>query len=149
MTATNHALTGALIGLSVSSPLLAVVLAFGSHFVLDGVPHYEGAKRDVASKRFAGYLVLEALVCSGLVATLFLAHPERWLLASICAFTATSPDFMWTNSFLQAHKTHNYVPPTYALARFHAWVQWFEHPSGAIVEIVWAVMAIFLLVKLV
>ena len=40
MTATNHALSGALIGLAVMQPILALPLAFVSHFMLDAVPHF-------------------------------------------------------------------------------------------------------------
>src|SRR5690242_2115662 len=40
MTATNHALSGAVIALAVKNPVLAIPLAFVSHFVLDLLPHY-------------------------------------------------------------------------------------------------------------
>ena len=38
MTATNHALTGAIIGLVIGEPVLAIALAFASHFICDALP---------------------------------------------------------------------------------------------------------------
>jgi hypothetical protein len=51
VTAPNHALTGALIGLSVANPVLALPLAFVSHLLQDTVPHYDPAEPDMAKLR--------------------------------------------------------------------------------------------------
>ncbi len=149
MTATNHALTGALIGLVVGQPVVAVILAVLSHFVLDAIPHYTDESIKISSDGFKRYLIVEALFCFSLVVVLVLVHPENWPLAAICAFLATSPDFMWMPKYLRARqakpepKTHN------AIIRFHSRIQWFTKPVGAVVEAVWTVCAIVLLAKLI
>lgn len=41
MTATAHALAGAVIAAKVTNPLLAYPLALGSHFLMDFIPHWD------------------------------------------------------------------------------------------------------------
>ncbi|HUD10106.1 MAG TPA: hypothetical protein VMR28_00340 [Candidatus Saccharimonadales bacterium] len=148
MTATNHALTGAVIGLSIGNPLLAIPLAFASHFVLDGIPHLGGGQiSDPGSKFFRNWLTADALLCILLVIALATQQPSHWLLGSICAFVATSPDLMWAKKFFAAQSGNTVKQSKYWLARFHRKIQWFEHPSGLIVEGLWAIAAITILVK--
>jgi hypothetical protein len=139
MIATNHALTGAIIGLSVSNPLLAVTLALVSHFALDGLPHYSPAKPDLASNEFRNYLIVDALLCIVLVAVLAGAAPHHWLLASICAFAATLPDTMWIPDFLRARRSQKQVDFSERgiLVRLHDAVQWYAKPLGAVTEVIW------------
>jgi hypothetical protein len=40
MLTTAHLLLGAAIGKATNNPLLTVVLAFGTHYILDAIPHY-------------------------------------------------------------------------------------------------------------
>ncbi|HSX23855.1 MAG TPA: hypothetical protein VLE74_02030 [Candidatus Saccharimonadales bacterium] len=148
MTATNHALTGALIGLSVHQPVVAIALAFLSHFLLDAIPHY-GSPKGATARGFATYLMSDASLCFLLVVILLVAQPVGWIAAVVCAFVATSPDFMWVGEFLGAQNGKKPKKPTYALARFHNWVQWFERPVGWVVEAAWAIGATMLLAKLI
>lgn len=63
MTATNHALTGAAIGLLVGEPLIAVPAAIASHFICDALPHYGRVGPDsktIGSKGFRNYLLSDA-----------------------------------------------------------------------------------------
>lgn len=140
MTAINHALTGALIGFSVANPVLAIVLAFVSHFVLDALPHYDyGAsrsKKGVISTFFKRLLIIDGLLCISLVAFLAIKHPVHWQLAAVCAFIATSPDLMHLNHFYRAHRSEPWKPNLYN--RFASKIQWFERPIGAFVEVAWA-----------
>ena len=149
MTATNHALTGAAIGLIVANPLLAVPAAFISHFVLDSLPHYGPSNPDTTTRTFKNYLVTDALLCVLLVALLAVSHPINWLIAAICAFVATSPDFMWVKDFVRAHKgLPRNLHKRAAVVRLHAHVQWFQRPIGAVVEIAWCAGAIMVLLML-
>ncbi|MEO6513798.1 MAG: hypothetical protein ABIR37_03850 [Candidatus Saccharimonadales bacterium] len=139
MTATNHALTGAIIGLSVGNPFLAIVLAFASHFALDALPHYGPSKPDIGGKGFRNYLILDVGLCVLLVLVLALSGADHWILASICAFAATSPDAMWVPDFLRARrgqKERNFAGRS-VLVRIHAFVQWYQKPLGAITEVAW------------
>lgn len=150
MTATNHALTGAAIGLTVSNPIAAVVLAFLSHFVLDALPHYGPSKQDIGGTSFRNYLLTDIGFCVVLVAVLLLSAGDRWLIASVCAFVATSPDAMWASDFVRARqgKKRQDIFKRGPVVRFHAFVQWYQKPLGAITEIVWAFAAILLLSRL-
>jgi hypothetical protein len=144
MTAPNHALTGALIGLTVSNPVLAMPLAFASHFVCDAIPHYDLGGPDKAklfrSRRFVvEFLLLGALGCLALVVLLALAKPEHWFVAAICAFLAASPDLFWFPRFLSAQRTGTEKPLKNLFLRFHSGIQWLTGPRFFWLEAVWFV----------
>lgn len=152
MTATNHALTGAIIGLTITNPVLAIPLAFASHFILDSLPHFgttDDKNKFIGSRFFKQWLLRDAILCIILVLVLAIAHPRSWLLAAICAFIAAAPDLMWIKKFMAAQKGKKVAPPTGSIARFHSWIQWFEQPIGLVVEIVWATAAIVVITLLV
>lgn len=140
MTAINHALTGAAIGLILGNPWVAVPVALLSHFACDALPHYgrtlEGEDL-LSSKGFRNYLIVDALLCIALVVILAISRPEHWLLAAACAFIATSPDTLWINRFIKARQGRSWTPSAYA--RFASVIQWFERPLGGVVEIAWFV----------
>ena len=149
MTATNHALTGAIIGLTVSTPAVALVLALVSHYALDALPHYGRSASQtqvLQSDRFRNYLLLEALVCFGIVVTLAVFQPVNWLLAAVCAFVAASPDLASINRYVTVRKGKRHHPNAYS--RFASKIQWFEKPIGGFVEVAYLLGATVLLVKL-
>lgn len=149
MRATNHALTGAVIGIAVANPLVALPAAFASHFVCDLIPHHDDPRIPSGSRTEVIVLVLDCLGAVGVATFLFVLRPEAWFLACWCAFLATSPDLMWIPRFIYRLKHHKDILPTNPIARFHSAVQPFVSPAGAIVECVWAGMMIVLLAKLV
>lgn len=139
MTATNHALTGALIGLTVSNPVLAVMLAFASHFALDAIPHFGFTESDAIGKdKFAVLLVCEALACLAIVVLLGLSQPQNWSTAVACAFAAAAPDFMWIPRFWRARSKAR-QKKLKSIHYFHHVIQWFQEPIGAVVELVWLI----------
>lgn len=143
MTATNHALTGAVIGLVTGEPLLALPAALVSHFICDAIPHFGSASPPQVKLRnnsFRNYLVVEFCLCVLLVACLAFFRPEHWFLASACAFLATSPDLLWINRYLKIRRGKHWKRSAYA--RFAGNIQWFEKPIGAAVEAAWFVAAI-------
>lgn len=146
MTATNHALTGAIIGLVIGQPLVAVPLAIISHFVCDALPHAGVQQPDSKALRtslFRNYLFLEAALCIGLVGLLGVFHPDHWFLAAACAFLATSPDLLWINRYYKARQGRHWKPSSYA--KFARGIQWFQRPIGGVVEAVWFIAAIVIL----
>ena len=150
MTATNHALTGAIIGLVVAQPALAIPFALLSHYLLDMIPHFgtdlpEG--RALKTNAFRNYLIMEAGVCFLLVVTPFLRQPVHWWLAAICAFVAASPDLLSFNRWWTIRLGKKYKKSLYG--RFASRIQWFEHPIGAVVEVAWCAAALFLLAKII
>lgn len=146
MTATNHALTGALIGLVVGQPLLAVPAAVLSHFVCDAIPHWTPETPEderLSSNSFRNYLVVEALLCFLLVVVLAVVRPEHWLSAAVCAFAAASPDFMWIPRYLKTRAGKVWKPNRFE--KLAQDIQWFTKPIGAVVEIAWFFGCIILL----
>jgi hypothetical protein len=155
--AINHALTGSLIGLLVGEPAVAVPLAVVSHFVLDAIPHYDGLpdarptlkakKQWVSTRTFRVLLCADALLCIALVVILAAREPNHWLLASICAFAAASPDFLSINFFRHSISRKPWQPGLYM--KFVSFMQWFQRPIGAVVEVAWFIGAIILLMPLI
>lgn len=143
MTATNHALTGAVIGLMVHNPVVAIPAALLSHLLCDAIPHFGGIKDWIGQNSFAAYLVVEAAMCGLLVLLLFMAHPAHWLLAAACAFVAASPDFISIRAFVAARRHQKFVPNV--LERFLKAIQWFERPIGAAVEVAWFIAGVVIL----
>ena len=155
MRAINHALTGAIIGLVIGEPAIAVPAAVASHFVCDAIPHYDGIPvrptlqmkmKWLRTKTFKRLLYADALLCFGLVAVLAVDRPVHWLLAAICAFAAASPDFLSVNFFIHAKTKKKWTPNMYM--RFVDWIQWFQRPIGWVVEAAWFIGALILLAPL-
>lgn len=137
MTATNHALTGALIGLSIANPVLAISVAILSHFILDAIPHFGfNNKQAIARNGFVVMLLADAMLCLSLVLLLGIAHPMHWILAAVSAFAAASPDFMWIPQFMRA-RAHKPQKTQRHILLFHHNIQWFQRPIGLIVEAAW------------
>ncbi len=150
MTATNHALTGALIGLTVNQPAVAILAALLSHFVLDALPHFGSVTDErvlFKTKTFRNYLIAEAIICFLIVSVLFATHPKQWQLASICAFIAAAPDLLSINHYLTVKTGRIWKPNLYS--RFASRIQWFERPIGGFVEVAWALCAVILLATII
>lgn len=149
MTATNHAITGALIGLIVGQPLIALPAAFLSHFVCDAIPHFDPSmptEQWLRTKTFIRLLVSDASLCLLLVGVLAVRHPHHWLLASVCAFLATSPDLYWIRRFILTRSGRTWEPNLFE--RFAVKIQWYTSPQAAIVEVAWFIIGIIVLVPL-
>ena len=104
-------MTGAIIALWVKQPVLAVVLAFTSHFVLDIIPHFGLNEKDVF-RRNAHWLFRTVLGIDTLLTILLLiiipqlaSQKVAWgiILASMIA--AILPDAMWVPRFVQEIKS--------------------------------------------
>jgi hypothetical protein len=150
VTAVNHALTGTVIGLVVGEPLIAIPAALASHFVCDALPHWTPdtpPDKRLRSNSFRNYLIAEASLCFLLVLVLVLARPEHWLLASVCAFVATSPDLLWIPRYVKTLSGKKWSPNLYS--RFSLGIQWFIKPIGAAVEIAWFAAAIVIIIPFV
>jgi hypothetical protein len=135
----NHAMTGAIVGLSVAAPV-AIPLAFFSHFALDALPHEGNLK--YSRKAFNIELFCDIALCLALVLVIFLVRPQFWWLSIICAALATSPDLMWFSGHrdLSRGKALTKIEDRNMLVRLHHKVQWFHEPIGIVVEIIWLVI---------
>ena len=134
MTGTNHALTGAVIVAIISVPVIALPLAFLSHFALDTLPHFGEIynKRKALSKSI---WIIDAVLLTFLLVGLIIS--TNWLLLA-GALLALSPDFAWVYRFVVSEKFGKLPPkPTNRFNKFHAGIQKLETKQGLVVEILW------------
>lgn len=149
MTATNHALTGALIAAIVPNPFIGLPLAFVSHFVLDALPHFgKHPKMHYTSKAFMLLVVIDALIAISLLITLALLIPRDFWLIFAGGALAFSPDLMWFPGYVRALLGKE-ERPLKKIAHFHLRIQWAELPHGWRYEIVWFVIMLLVLAKVV
>lgn len=145
MTAANHALTGALIGTVIHQPIVALGLAFASHFFCDALPHFDigfkfGKKSMYLYLFFDGFA---ALLFAALLISQDVANPA-WL--AVCGFAAMSPDLMWLYYGI-CNGSHD-VGKKGILARFHSKIQWSATKWGIVPELIWASLMITAILKL-
>lgn len=147
MTATNHALTGALIATVVPYPPLALLLALLSHFVLDALPHFGNYSKfnELKSNAFRNFLIADMFGAFIVGASILLLHPPGWFYICLAAVLGTSPDLMWFPSFLRVRRGKPRHSGTNWLLRFHTIIQWAERPWGIWIEICWALICAALL----
>lgn len=139
MTATNHGLFGAVIGITfINYPLLALPLAFLSHFLLDSLPHSGfddvGGHLEVPRKQFLSFLMLDALLL--FVSLLVLVFNNAPPLVYACWFLAGSPDFAWAYRYIFKEKLGRIKPSKMNwLNRFHSKIQWSQTRKGWLLEV--------------
>lgn len=131
MLATNHALTGAVLGALLPLPL-AIPAAFASHFILDTLPHY-GIKPKLRNKSKTYKLIVVADITIALIGSLGLALLNKWQM-NLCAWIAWSPDLFWVVYVLN-HKDLQIIPKNW-FTRLHLKIQWAEWPWAIAVEAV-------------
>ena len=134
MTATNHGLFGSAIAVTLSAhPVLAIVIAPFSHFLLDAIPHYTDHSISLDSSKFLKILTADAVLAVFTTLLVAWAWSEIWWLVILCAFLAASPDLMWIY--------YEYINPKlkekHLVPKFHSWIQWKTTPSGIWIEAVW------------
>lgn len=130
MTLTTHALVGAAIAsMMPAHPVLGIALAFGSHFLVDAIPHgdYRIRSNSIHPKigapmSFDKDLFLDAVTIGGdallgiVLSMLFfgsLGHPVTVLLAACAAILPDPLQFAYTRLKFE---------PLISLQRFHEWI---------------------------
>jgi hypothetical protein len=146
MTASNHVLAGTAIALAVHQPILALPLAFGSHFVLDSLPHFGlpgiSFSKALRQKRWLG---VETLDMVGLIVLVLTFNYTAWVTLA-AAILAISPDFEWLFRELVNAVWGKQFRST-IFNRFHKKIQWCERPWGFYVELVFFVAGYLLVSK--
>lgn len=152
MTATNHALTGAVVALVIQEPILAIPLAFLSHFAVDYIPHFSFKDSDMFKRNFNTLLISDALMCIFLVGLTYLFIPEMWLVVSVCMFVATSPDLFWIYPRLYKEKIKGLPRNDGAFSAWHSGIQSRSHNRfarrGIRNELLWSALMITLIIVL-
>lgn len=136
MTATNHYLTGVLIASTINKPLVALPLAFASHFVLDCLPHFGDKNFMKKIKTFKLVWSVDFILLIGFLTWTLINCPIWYAFAG---FLGTSPDIAWIYRFYIRDKILNKkLKPMIGFNRFHAGIQKLERSWGLYVEIAYA-----------
>lgn len=139
MTGSNHVVTGALIAAVIPHPLLAIPLAFVSHFVLDALPHYgDTNKRSWLNRHFKYVLGIDALIMTIFLMSVVLLQPLHWVLILFAALVAVSPDVLWVPYYLS--DLRGVERKESPIAKLFKRIQWAERPWGIYVEAAWLVI---------
>jgi hypothetical protein len=146
MTATNHALTGAVVALVVKRPELALPLALISHFVADMIPHFEAGH--IPKWLFHAFVALDCAIALALSIYLSVFLPKDisgWLMFG-CMGLAVSPDLAWGVRYYKLRDIKKLVSePMSVFSRYHLKIQWSETRQGAFVELPWLVLTLVLI----
>lgn len=145
MTGLNHATTGIAIALLVKNPLLAPLIAFGSHFLLDMVPHFGHPKLASGNKELRWYIIAEAASMTLVTVAAMLLFPQQFFIIGLCAFVAFAPDIIWFFTYFRPHS--RVVARLNRFISFSQKIQWYEKPPGLAVEAVYFVGLVWLIVE--
>ncbi|NLA42790.1 hypothetical protein GX865_01350 [Candidatus Saccharibacteria bacterium] len=125
----NHALAGVIIAATVPAPLVPVV-ALASHFLMDALPHFGNSVIfKPYTKAFKRLLLVDAVLCTTILAFSFWLFPDKWWLMIIGTFFATLPDFLW---LLEGRV--KWLQRYFAFAKK---IQWSETPEGWTYELIY------------
>jgi hypothetical protein len=139
MTGTNHALTGAFIGATITAPFVALPLAFVSHFVLDALPHYgDGTGTNVpASAHLRKVVKFDISLVTLLFLSILILQPANWLIIILAAGLAMAPDLMWLPAYVRGVRKREPPREHSTIMRWHHAIQWCERPWGVVIEVLW------------
>jgi hypothetical protein len=147
-------MTGAVIAVAVQQPVLAIPLAFASHFVLDALPHFGIYENNVLkrNKHWLFRTVLGVDIPLAIALLIIVPHLAAAVISPWIVFVSMAaailPDSIWVYRFFREVKTQKWEPGG-RYVRFHQAIQWYEHPSGLGVELIWITAMSILFDKLV
>lgn len=144
MLATNHALSGGLIGALLPWPI-ALPVAFASHFVLDAIPHYgiPHSKRN-NSRVYKLIVYSDTFVALSIALAAILLH--KWHM-EIAGWVAYSPDALWVLFYFRQGRSLN-MKVNNRFMKFHRDIQ-HEYAWGIIPDLTAAaIMMPFFIIQL-
>lgn len=95
MTATAHALVAAAIARAIPNPYLSIPLAFGSHFIMDAIPHWDfGTNWRTRSKKMTGALAIAETTLGITVAYFLFAGKVEPLPLLLTIMAGELPDWL-------------------------------------------------------
>ncbi len=126
MLATNHALSGGLIGALLPLPI-AIPVAFASHFVLDALPHYGiPHKKRNHSSMYRWIVFSDTFIALSIALIAALLH--KWRMEAM-GWWAWSPDGLWVLYYF-THGRNLHITPKNRFMSFHLKIQRYERPWG-------------------
>lgn len=141
MTAANHTVFGALIGVLVKEPTLAVPAAFVSHFLLDMFPHFGFGRLPVSKRnklplfRFVIGVDIVVALCLAVFLPLSLVGTGVGIASVMaCMVASYAPDALWV---MRYHRETNRSDERNRnkFLKFHKRIQWGERSWGLWIEI--------------
>lgn len=142
MTASNHAVTGALMAIVIPNPVAAITAAFLAHFLMDAIPHFGLKEPDIITKNKNSTFLLILLIDLTIAGLLLISLPfaindgvSSWTIF-LAMFACMSPDLVWGWRFWGEVK-HGVHRKMSQFSKFHKKIQWKEFPRGIFIEIAW------------
>lgn len=158
MTGLNHVTTGALIVTAVDNPWLAIPLAFVSHFVMDGIPHY-GIEMDddvfirnrQKNLRIAASLETTFTIAALIILPILIQPHVKWWITLLAMLSALAPDLFTIAIGIREEITKRVKPRSWFMT-FHV-IKISHHHSkfilGMLFELAWfATALLFILVSI-
>lgn len=154
MTATNHALFGAIVVTVIPNPLIGLPAAFLAHLLLDAAPHfgvayYDDVKQRNGSRLFQAVILIDSLLLLLGLAVLIgapdVAVSKMYLAAG--AIACMAPDIAWIYRAVGEHRSGK-TKPANKFNHFHSKVQWGEFSWGWTLEIAWFLLFTGIIVAL-
>ena len=144
MTATNHAITGAIIATVIHKPAIALPIALLSHFATDAIPHFGygghgGYRQAIKRKLQKAMMLADPIAFVPFLLILITRHASIWVY--LAAFLAVSPDLHDFIAYFFFKKDTGWN----RFSKLASAIQWCERPWGVTVEIAWYFGGLFLL----
>jgi hypothetical protein len=135
------------VGAAISVPAVAIPLAFGLHFALDSLPHYDSPDKEHTSKRFLYVLFADMAVAAALLLSVAFLQPHNWLLLIACGIACASPDLMWLPRWI--NEIRNKPNKAMGVVRnFHSKIQRYAKPENWWAEAIWFMVFSFIFLHL-
>lgn len=137
MTGINHVVTGAVVATMVSQPLVAVPLAFLSHFIMDTLPHY-GHRDDRywVSRAYKRVVAIDTCLVLAFFGMLLVFQPHNWAYIALISVVALAPDILWLPYYIHDLRSAE-LKQRSPLVRFLKRIQLGEFPRGIYIELAW------------
>lgn len=118
MTATAHALVAGAIASRLTDPFVASIFAFGSHYIMDSIPHWDfGTNWRVRPKATTGILAIADTVTAFTVAYILFAGKVGVVPITIVTIASLLPDWLETPWYiLFAHQKKHEPGPRAGIA---------------------------------
>lgn len=147
MTATNHAVFGALTVAVVSNPVIGLPLAILSHFALDALPHFGAySVASPTSREFKAIHATDAFLATTFILLVTFAGYRAgwtWWLLPTAAILAYLPDVVWFKHYQDDLRDAG--DDWGWFRKWHKKIQRWELSWGWIIEFVWFTITVAIL----
>lgn len=144
MTGLNHATTGALIAAAIVNPILAIPLAFASHFVLDATPHFGwDFDQDVFERnrskelRIAVAFEFPLSIAAIIILPILIRPITSWWVTLLSILAAMAMDLIWVYRGIREELTKK-VKPRNKIMDFHLKLSY--HHQRFLIGVAWELL---------